>query len=479
MKNFQNIITITVSYFFMLLFFYAAISKMMDFEMFQIQLAQSPMFGRYSNTVSYLTIATELVIVLMLLVKRSRLTGLYASLGVMTAFTVYIYALLNYSDTIPCSCGGVLENMDWHTHLFFNLICVVLAITGIYSASAINKTKFTGRIAAVISLPALSVFLIFVPHLNQSKGLFTRKMIDPFTQKQSILLPADNYYFAGHHGDSVFLAHHKTPLLLSTIDPNFKNIRTDTIRLNNYHYEFVSVTIDVLYPYFSVYDGKVPVIFEGRMPSLEAYDTGINRLYFSRLYMLSPQQYIFKTMLVKTKESEIGILNTATKNYLIHPNVLQGKSNGVFDTDGRITIDHEKKYVYYTNLYNSEITKMDFTIDHIERKHGVDSLSHIELETRTLNNGQTKLLRSPPEVNRAQSIADGKLYNVSKRRAGNESYRTFRKNDIIDVYDASTVKYLHSFYLKNEEKLKIRGILSTKNYLYVLTGNTITRYTYK
>lgn len=480
MKNFQNIIIITMSYFFMLLFFYAAISKIMDFEMFQVQLAQSPMFGSYSNVVSYLAVASEFAIVLMLFIKNSRLAGLFASLGIMSAFTAYIYLILNYSDSIPCSCGGILENMDWNTHLSFNLMCVVLAIIGVYTASAINKTKLTGLIAAVIVLPSLFVFLLFYPHINDSKGFFTRKIISPFTQQnQTLLLPADHYYFAGHHGDSVFLANHKTPLLLLTIGPDFKASTTDTIRLNNYNYEFVSVTIDVLYPYFSVSDGKVPVIFEGRLPSLEAYDTGIDRLYFSRLYMLAPHQYIFKTMLVKTKESEIGILNTATKKYLINPHVLQAKSNGVFDTDGRIIIDNEKKYMYYTNLYSSEITKADSQLHHIERKHTIDSLTHVELETKTLKNGQTKLLKSPPEINRFQSIADSKFYNVSKMRDRNESYRDFRKNDAIDVYDASTVKYLYSFYLKNEKKLKIRGILSTKHYLYVLTGSKITRYTYK
>ena len=480
MKNIANIIIVTISSFFILLFVYASVSKLTDFEMFQVQLAQSPIFGKYSNVVSYLTIASELAVVVMLLVKRSRLTGLYACLSLMTAFTVYIYVILNYSESIPCSCGGVLENMDWNTHLFFNLICVVLAIVGICGASTISKKKIIVVIGAVMALPTLLVFLIFYPHINDSKGLFTRKIINPFTQQnQTLLLATNTYYFAGHHGDSIFLANHKTPLLLSTIVPDFKSVKVDTIRLNNYSYDFISVTVNVLYPYFSISDGKVPVVFEGKMPSLTAYDTGINRLYFSRLYMLAPHQYIFKTMLVKTKESEVGILNTTSKKYLINPEVLQTESNSVFDTDGNISIDREKKYIFYTSLYRSEMITADFNLKNIQRKHTLDSLSHIGLETKTLKNGQTKLLKSPSEINRAQSIANGKLYNVSRIRGENETYKDFRKNDIIDVYDASTIKYMHSFYLKNNDRVKIRSILSTKHYLYVLAGNKITRYTYK
>lgn len=480
MKNTINIISIAISSFFILLFVYASVSKLSDFEMFQVQLAQSPIFGSYSNLISYLTIGSELLIVLLLFLKKFRLFGLYASLGLMSAFTIYIYLILTYSDSIPCSCGGVLENMDWDTHLIFNVSCVILAIIAIFSSTSKSIKITAGYTALFIVFPMLSVVILFYLQKNDNQGTFTRKILTLLAEeKQTLQLPANNYYFAGHHGDSLFLANHKTPLLISTIVPDFKSVKVDTIRLGHYNYKFVSVTINVLYPYFSVSDGKVPVIFEGKMPSFMAYDTGINRLYFSRLYMLAPQQYVFKTMLVKTKQSELGILNTASKKYHINENVLQAKSDGVFDTDGNIAIDRENKGIFYTQLYRSEITSTDFNLENIQRKHTIDSLSTSAIETKTLKNGQTKLLRSPSEINRIQSITHGKLYNVSKIRAKNESYKDFRKNDIIDVYDVSTKKYWYSFYIKNEERIKIRGILATKHYLYVLSGNNITRYSFK
>lgn len=480
MKKTVNITSIAISSFFILLFVYASVSKLTDFEMFQVQLAQSPMFGNYSNYVSYMTIASELFIVLLLFSKKFQLFGLYASLGLMSAFTVYIYLILNYSDSIPCSCGGVLENMDWNTHLIFNMSCVVLAIIAIFATASKNKKIEAGFSTLVIVLPMLLVIIIFYSHINDNQGNFTRKILTPLSEeKKTLELPANNYYFAGHHGDSLFLANHKTPLLISTIVPDFKLVKVDTIILDNYNYKFVSVTINVLYPYFSVSDGKVPFIFEGKMPSLLAYDTRINRLYFSRLYMLAPQQYVFKTMLVKTKQSELGILNTASKKYHINENVLLAKSDGVFDTDGNIAIDHENKGIFYTQLYRSEVTSTDFNLGNIHRKETIDSLSDTNIQTKTLKNGQTKLLRSPSEINRMQSVDDGRLYNLSKIRAKNESYRDFRKNDIIDVYDVRTKKYSYSFYIKNEERIRIKGILATKHYLYVLSGNNITRYSFK
>lgn len=480
MKNISNTIATIISYFLILLFVYASVSKLTDFENFQVQIGQSPILGEYAGFFSYATIISEIIIVIVLFFKHSRMIGLFASLGMMFTFTFYIYLILNFSDSIPCSCGGILEKMDWNEHLIFNLACIVLIIIAINTIESKNKKKLLVVGALIATLPTLLLILIFCPHINDNQGDFKRKMISPLrSEYKTLQLPTDNYYFAGNHGDSLFLGHRKTPLLLSTIAPDFKSIKVDTIKLDNYKHQFVSVTINVLYPYFSVSDGKVPIIFEGKLPSLMAYDTGINRLYFSRFYMLSPHQYVFKTMLVKTKESELGILNTATKKYLIFPDALKTQVDGVFDTDGDMTIDHANEKINYTHFYRNEIITADFDLGNIKRKRTVDSLSHTAIETKTLENGQTKLLRSPRVVNQIQTVSGDKFYNVSKMRGQNETYKDFRNNDVVDIYNNATKKYLYSFYIRNDKRNKIKSILSTKYYLYVISGNNITRYTFK
>jgi len=480
MKSFKPIFVKAVSYFFILLFIYASVSKLLDFENFQVQLAQSPMLGAYAGVVSLLVIISELIIVYLLVIQKFRLTGLYASLGIMSAFTIYIYLILNYSDSIPCSCGGILEKMDWNQHLIFNLCCVLLLIVAIIISNVTKTIKLMSRLALFTILPVLAVVLVYDINVDDHQGSFKRKVIEPLAvEYQTLKFPMNNYYLAGSYGDCLFLANHKTPLLLSTITPEFNSIKLDTIRLNNYKYNFVSVTINVLYPYFSVSDGKVPVIFEGKLPSLMAYETGINRLYFSRFYILEPQKYVFKTMLVKTKESELGILNTETKEYQIFPDALQKNTDGVFDTDGDLTLDHQNRKIVYTHYYRSEMMTADFNFQNIQRKRMIDSLSHMVIETQNLKNGQQKLVRSPSVINKVQTVYDNKFYNVSIMRGRNESRDVSRNNYIIDVYHNSTKQYLYSFYIRNTEHDKIRGILSTKHYFYVLSDNKITRYTFK
>ncbi len=120
-----------VSYLYILLFVYASISKLLDFENFQVQLAQSPLLSAYAGTIAPLVIFTELLIVLLLCLNKTRLTSLYGSFFLMVAFTVYIYLILNYSDFIPCSCGGIIEKLGWTEHLIFNIVFALLALIAI------------------------------------------------------------------------------------------------------------------------------------------------------------------------------------------------------------------------------------------------------------------------------------------------------------------------------------------------------------
>lgn len=480
MKKAFNIIATAISFFLILLFVYASVSKLNDFENFQLQIGQSPILGTYPKTFSFATIFCELAIVVLLSIRNLRLIGLYASLGMMAAFTLYIYLILNFSGSIPCSCGGILEKMDWNEHFIFNLACVVLIIIAVILTKLEQKKKLTAAIQLMVTVPTLAILILFFLHIDDNKGNFERKIISPLKLEHKTLeFPSNNYYFAGHCGDSLFLGNRRAPLLLSTVTPDFSAVKVDTIKLYNYTHQFVSVTINVLYPYFSVSDGKVPVIYEGKLPALNAYDTGIDRLYFSRFYMIAPKKYVFKTMLVKKMENELGLLNTDRNEYQIFPDVLKKEVDGVFDTDGDLTIDQHHNQIIYTHFYRNEIITADFDLGNVKRYRTVDSLSHTPIETKTLGNGQKKLLRSPSVINQIQTVSDDKFYNVSKMRGQNETYKDFRNNDVIDVYESRTKKYLYSFYIRNEKRNKIKGILSTKHYLYVLSGNQLTRYAFK
>lgn len=116
---------------FIFLFTYAATSKLLDYQKFRVQLRQSPMLTYFADGIFWLVPAIEIVIAILLTRRHLRLIGLYASFSLLMMFTTYIIAITRFSDYVPCSCGGVLEQMSWNQHLIFNIGFVSLALTSI------------------------------------------------------------------------------------------------------------------------------------------------------------------------------------------------------------------------------------------------------------------------------------------------------------------------------------------------------------
>ena len=121
----------TISLLLIVLFIYAATSKLWDFGQFKVQLGQSPVLTAYADGLAWMVPGVEYLLALLLLFNGTRLAAFYSSLALMVMFTTYILLVLNFSDYIPCSCGGVLEDLGWTEHIVFNLFFVALAIIGI------------------------------------------------------------------------------------------------------------------------------------------------------------------------------------------------------------------------------------------------------------------------------------------------------------------------------------------------------------
>lgn len=126
-----EIIVEMICFLYALLFIYAATSKLNGFQQFKDQLDQSTILVGYGHWAAWLVPLSELVLAILLLIRSFRLFALYGSLILMALFSAYIIVVLNYSDHIPCSCGGVISSMGWETHLVFNICWMILALIGI------------------------------------------------------------------------------------------------------------------------------------------------------------------------------------------------------------------------------------------------------------------------------------------------------------------------------------------------------------
>jgi uncharacterized membrane protein YphA (DoxX/SURF4 family) len=143
----KNVIIEIISFLFVLLFLYAAINKILDYQKFTVQVGQSPLLTGFGGTIPWLVITVEVLISLLLVMPRSRLFGFFAAFSLMTMFTAYIFIILNFSSSIPCSCGGILEKLGWTEHLIFNSVFILLALAGIIlQAKESNAVKTTNLV---------------------------------------------------------------------------------------------------------------------------------------------------------------------------------------------------------------------------------------------------------------------------------------------------------------------------------------------
>lgn len=131
MNNRREVLIDIISALFVVLFVYAAVTKLIDYNKFRVQIGQSPLLTAFATTVAWLVPAVEIAVAGLLTVLRFRLLGLYLSFGLMVMFTAYIVVITRFSEYVPCSCGGVLEKLSWNEHMVFNLVFVALGIVAI------------------------------------------------------------------------------------------------------------------------------------------------------------------------------------------------------------------------------------------------------------------------------------------------------------------------------------------------------------
>lgn len=113
------------------LFAYAAVSKMLDYNTFRVQLSQSPFITSFANDIAWALPVVELIVAVSFAFSHLRLYAFYVALFLLSLFTAYLVAMLNFSYYIPCSCGGLISSLSWGQHIVFNIFFIILSFTGI------------------------------------------------------------------------------------------------------------------------------------------------------------------------------------------------------------------------------------------------------------------------------------------------------------------------------------------------------------
>jgi uncharacterized membrane protein YphA (DoxX/SURF4 family) len=470
-----------ISLLLILLFIYAAVSKGLDFQNFQAQLGQSPLISAYTGFISYSLLIVELTIALLLAVPKTRFFGLMASFTIMILFTAYIIVILNYSSFVPCSCGGILEQMGWKEHLAFNIGFTILAGAASLILST-NKKKTLLQSAIITFAGSALIVTLYLASENamHRENPFIRRFIQGSASKiAETNLNSASQYFAGTDGSTIYLGDNLAPLHITSYDSTLKIKRHYKIQLEREDFPFRSVQVRIAPPYFYLMDGTVPVIYKGNTANWKAkLLMHSNNYYFSKAAIIAPDKIAFRAQELKTRNNILGTFNFAdTLQVQYAPALLQKQIDGFFDTDGMMQYDRESQKFVYVYYYRNQFIVADKNLKLTYRGNTIDTTAHANLKVAYLKEtGQRKIASLPATVNELSAVSGNLLFVNSKLIGRYEPKKIWKKASIVDVYNIQKNIYLSSIYIYDVNEVKVQSVLISENNLYAIIGHQLHKY---
>lgn len=477
----KSIIIETICLLYIILFVYAALSKLLEFENFQAQLGQSPLLSAYTGFISYGVLAAEFCIALFLFIPKTRFAALLSSFGLMIIFTAYIIVILNYSSFVPCSCGGILEDMDWKEHLIFNIVFSILGVIACLTASR-NKSRTLLKLF-IITVIGSAVIMALYGYSEKTMHLenpFIRRFIQGSASVAAETdLNSNSKYFAGSSGNILYLADSHAPLHIMAYDTALKFKRHYKIQLERENFPFTSVQVRIAPPYFYLLDGTVPVIYRGNISDwkgkLLMQD---NNYYFSKAEIIAPDRIAFRAQQVGTLYNILGTFTFSDSLQVRYsPGLLQKQIDGFFDTDGMMQYDSKNKRLIYIYYYRNQYIIADHNLKLLYRSNTIDTNTRAKIKVAYIKEiRQRKIASLPATVNQVTAFSDRLLFINSKVIGRYESKKMWKQASIVDVYDIQKNTYLSSIYIYDADELKLQAMFASGNNLYVIIGHRLHQY---
>lgn len=480
--NLKSNIILVICYLYAFLFTYAAVSKILTFHDFRIKLGQSPLLSAFAGYVAIGVPLVELLIVGVLLFPRWRITGLYAAFCLMIAFTAYIFIILNYSSYVPCSCGGILQDLGWTEHLVFNLVFVFLALIALILSktsasdwlSTMRPLPFLFTILGGVLIISLSVIILFLTSedIIHKRNNFVRRFpshAEPAFNK--IDLEINSYYFAGINDKTIYLGNVTTPAYVTLIDTSLKNKSRSWIEPDQPDLSFHDIKLSVIPPYFFITDGTVPVIFKGKIDDWKAKRQSGQIPYFTIAEPMDSLNIALRLTSLTKKQNTIATYNLMEKRLLKqNPTLLKTQLDGVFDTDGMLHYNALYNQLHYIFYYRNQFISTNKNVQLIAQGKTIDTVETASITVSAMSAGDKQISKPPLVVNKATAVYKNLLFIKSDRIGRFEDKTMLEDASIVDVYDLSDNRYVGSMYIYHIDGNKMRSFKVIDDKLYALSG---------
>ena len=468
---------------YILLFAYAAVSKLIDYENFHRQLAMSPVLTSHASWLSWLVPVLELLLATLLAFPKTRTSGMYGSLCLMAAFTVYIYLIMNYASHVPCSCGGILEDMGWMEHFYFNLGFMALALVSLALEYAIYKNTlqkgkfyyFAVLIFGLCASAGATVKLFLVSEeIVHYENRFQRRYPHPaVTEISKAELPHNSYYIAGFEKGRIYLGNVTAPLHLLSCDYSLKDFRTEGIAVDTAGLSFSTAEVRVAEGRFYLTNGTVPYVFEGSVKDWIGHRSKAGLKRFTLAEML--EQGMAVRTFSEEGENILGfqpLLPGGVPKY--NPKFLEKQGDGIFDTDGTLMASGSRfVYLYF---YRNEFMVSDTSLQLLGRGRTIDTVSRAQLQVSESRSGLKQMGQAPLLVNRRAALYNNLLFVNSQLPGKEDNAKLWKQASIIDIYNIRDGSYQFSFPLYHIEGNKLESFKVIDSCVYLINEKWIVRY---
>ena len=481
--NYSHIFIDLVCYFYILLFVYAATSKLIDCEQFQVQLAQSPLLSAYAGVLAWLVPLSEYVLGSMLLFSSLRKVGLYGSLGLMSAFTAYIVIILNYADFVPCSCGGILESLGWTEHLIFNGVCVVLVLIALVCKG--DRTSSRTRITSIslslgiMRLSTSSVLLLFwnSEQLMHTENPFIRRYSHGVKKMKSIDLKSASYYLAGKDSAFFYLGNYRTPLRIGLLNRVTDSLMVKTIEVPEADLPSTAVQLRINPPYFYLIDGQISQVLRGDVGAWKSYQHFNGKISFNEYVLRDTTAIVARAYHPQTLQQDLlSIQMKDSLPYQFLTGILEKQVDCYFDVDGHLSYDSVTEHWVYTYNYRNSFQVLDQDVNLQYTGHTLDTLEQAQLRIDSISKpGQHKLTGSLL-VNATTYSHNNLLYILSKVKGRYEPTKPWEQTETIDVYSLKDGSYRSSFYVYLEDEHRLTRFFVSDKAFYGFAGDHLIVY---
>lgn len=117
-----------------ILWTYTGLDKLIRWNVSRKAFLNQTFPGELAEVLAFAIPFIELLLALLLLFSATRWWGYMGSMLLLTVFTTYVGLIwVGAFPRVPCNCAGILESLGWAEHFVLNMICIGVAVWGLYN----------------------------------------------------------------------------------------------------------------------------------------------------------------------------------------------------------------------------------------------------------------------------------------------------------------------------------------------------------